>query len=292
MSDNLPSNEKIAELLDQIAHYLEIKDANPFRIESYRDAGDRVRNSDESIADLALEEGQSALEKLPDIGEGISSIIISYVKTGQSDMLQRLQGEVSPGDLFTQVPGIGEELGERIANELDISTLEELEEAAHDGRLEELAGFGRRKVENIQLSLAGMLSAGAKRSIRFTGTKKTKQEQPNVDTLLKVDREYRRKAKAGELHKIAPKRFNPKGKAWLPILNTERGGWKFTALYSNTARAHELDKTDDWVVLYYERNGEEDQATVVTETKGLLEGKRVVRGRETECQEYYQNQKD
>lgn len=290
MSDNLPSNEKVAEILDQIAHYLEIKDANPFRIQSYLDAADRVRNFDESIADLALEKGQSALEKLPDIGEGISSIIISYVKTGGSELLQRLQGEVSPRDLFKQVPGIGEELGERIANELDISSLEELEEAAHDGRLEKLAGFGPRKVENIRLSLAGMLSAGATRSMRFTGSKKTKQEQPSVETLLEVDREYRSKAQAGELRKIAPKRFNPEGKAWLPILNTKQAGWDFTALYSNTARANDLGKTDDWVVLYYERDGEEDQTTIVTETRAPFEGKRVVRGREKECQEYYQDQ--
>ncbi|MFO8069608.1 MAG: helix-hairpin-helix domain-containing protein [Alkalibacterium sp.] len=292
MPINRPSNEKIAELLDQIAHYLEIKNANPFRIESYRDAAETVRTSDESIANLAVDKGQSALEELPDIGEGISRLILSYVKTGQSDMLQRLQGEVSPGELFKQVPGIGDELGERIAEELDVSTLEELEQAAHDGRLEKLEGFGLRKVENVRVSLAGMLSAATQRSMRFTGSEKPKQEQPSIATLLKVDQEYRTKAKAGELHKIAPKRFNPEGKAWLSILNTERDGWKFTALYSNTARAHELDKTDDWVVIYYERDGEENQATVVTETSGPLEGKRVVRGRETECLEYYQNQEE
>lgn len=50
--------------------------------------------------------------------------------------------------------------------------------------------------------------------------------------------------------RAAPRRFNPKGKAWLPILHTQRGPWHFTALYSNTARAHDLKKTGDWVVLY------------------------------------------
>jgi putative hydrolase len=51
---------------------------------------------------------------------------------------------------------------------------------------------------------------------------------------------------------------------------------------------HELEKTDAWVVIYYEKDDtSEDQCTVVTETKGSLEGKRVVRGREDECREYY-----
>ena len=70
--------------------------------------------------------------------------------------------------------------------------------------------------------------------------------------ILDVDREYRERASAGDLKLIAPKRFNPKGEAWLPILHTERGPWHFTAApYSNTARAHELGKTADWVIVFY-----------------------------------------
>jgi hypothetical protein len=63
----------------------------------------------------------------------------------------------------------------------------------------------------------------------------------------------------------------------LLILNTRRGDLDFTALISNTTLAHDLSKTDDWVVLYYERGDAKGQATVVTETKGPLEGKRVIR---------------
>jgi hypothetical protein len=72
--------------------------------------------------------------------------------------------------------------------------------------------------------------------------------------------------------------------SWLPILHTQRGDWHFTALFSNTARAHDLDKTSDWVVLYFHTDhGPEAQRTVVTETSGSLSGRRVVRGREAEC---------
>lgn len=81
---------------------------------------------------------------------------------------------------------------------------------------------------------------------------------------------------------IAPRRFNPDKKAWLPILHTERGPWSFTALFSNTARAHQLGTTDDWVVIYFERDGREGQCTVVTERPGPRAGRRVVRGREDE----------
>jgi len=98
----------------------------------------------------------------------------------------------------------------------------------------------------------------------------------------------REKAAAGKLPTIAPKRFNPKGEAWLPVLHARRGGWHFTALYSNTATAHRLGRTRDWVVIYfYDGEHAEGQHTVVTETRGPLAGRRVVRGREAECRAWY-----
>jgi len=91
----------------------------------------------------------------------------------------------------------------------------------------------------------------------------------------------------GKLRTIAPRRFNPEGTYRLPVLHTDRGGWHFNALFSNTARAHELGKTRDWVVIYYEKDGRENQHTVVTETHGPLKGRRAVRGREKECLDRY-----
>jgi len=109
-------------------------------------------------------------------------------------------------------------------------------------------------------------------------------DEPDVMTLLAVDREYREQAARGALRKIAPKRFNPDKAAWLPVLHTIHGPWHFTALYSNTARAHELRRTGDWVVVYFYHDGKaEGRRTVVTETQGPLRGRRVVRGREAEC---------
>ena len=109
--------------------------------------------------------------------------------------------------------------------------------------------------------------------------------------MLDVDAEYRREAAAGRLRKIAPRRFNPSGEAWLPVLHARRGIWDFTVLFSNTARAHDLGRVRDWVVIYYHTDNEpEGQCTVVTETRGPIEGQRVVRGREAECRAYYARQ--
>jgi len=288
MSNGKPTNAEIADVLEQIANLLEMQDANPHRVRAYRNGARSVREAERSLAEMVAQGDGEALQELPEIGTGLAGVITEIVHTGRSSLLDRLQGEVSPAKLFVHVPGIGETLARRIADRLEVTTLEGLEQAAHDGRLRKVEGFGEERVHAVCVALAGMLSSAAQRRRRHGGAgEEQEREQPPVETLLDVDVEYRRRAEAGELKKIAPKRFNPEGETWLPIMHTERDGWNFTALYSNTARAHDLGKTHDWVVLYYERDGEEDQATVVTETHGPVEGKRVVRGREAECKRFY-----
>jgi DNA polymerase (family X) len=126
------------------------------------------------------------------------------------------------------------------------------------------------------------------RALRRSRPAPSDAPEPPVALLLEADRSYRAGAQAGTLPTIAPKRFNPGGKAWLPVLHTERSGWHITALYSNTARAHELGRVHDWVVLYVEDDAHrEHQYTVVTAGRGVLVGQRVVRGREAECRPLY-----
>lgn len=292
MPPYLPDNQEIASVLTQIADLLEAQHANPHRVRAYRNAASTVLDTRQPVAEMYQEGGKEKLQSLPNIGETLSRIIENYIRTGNSGMLQRLQGEVSPEDVFTQVPGIGEELAERIADKLDIHTLAELEQAAYDGRLEQIDGFGERRVKAVKSSLAGMLSPSASRRARRASEESDGEiiREPSIEMLLMVDKTYREKSEAGDLRKIAPKRFNPSHKAWLPIMHMDIDEWSFTALYSNTKRAHDLGKTHDWVVVYYEKDGEENQATVVTETSGKLEGKRVVRGREVETIEYYEHQ--
>jgi len=214
------------------------------------------------------------------------------VTTGHLGLEEKLESEIWPGKLFTEVPGIGDELARRIHEQLEISTLEELELAAHDGRLEQVEGIGHDRAEGVRVALSGMLSQSSRRRLRQAFREGTaedeKEERPPVNLLLDLDEEYRTKAERDQLRKIAPKRFNPEGEAWLPIMRTRRRGWSFTTLFSNTSLAHRSGKTHDWVVIYYERGGEQRQSTVVTAERGKMAGKRVVRGRERECREYYE----
>ncbi|MFO7956815.1 MAG: helix-hairpin-helix domain-containing protein [Candidatus Brocadiia bacterium] len=290
MAADKPDNDHVAGLLDRVADLLEMQDENPFRIRSYRRAANTVRAYDRPVAEFLDEGGEEALTELDGVGEGLAGAISEIVETGRLGLLDALESQLRPEQVLTKVPGVGEELAERIHEQLDVESLEELERAAHDGRLERVEGMGPKRVQGVRDALAGMLSRSAPRRSRQRREEEQPTEEPPIDLLLELDDEYRQKADAGELRTIAPRRFNPEGKSWLPIMHASRQGWDFTVLFSNTARAHELDKTHDWVVMYYEDGGVEDQCTVVTAGSGRLEGRRVVRGREGECRTYYESQ--
>jgi DNA polymerase (family 10) len=275
-----PMNAQVANKLEEVAALLEQQKANPFRVQAHRNAASTVRSLPQSVLDLLREEGLAGLDRLPSIGPVLARAIATIVNTGRLPMLDRLRGESDPVALLATVPGIGRKLAERLHDELEIDTLEELEAAAHDGRLEQLPGFGAKRIAGIKDALAARL-AWRGRLQRYS------EKLPPVSELLDVDREYREAAAAGRLYRIAPRRFNPQRQAWLPVLHTWRDGRHYTALFSNTARAHRLGKTRDWVVIYYDGRDGERQATVVTATSGPLAGKRVVRGREAECLQYY-----
>jgi DNA polymerase (family X) len=271
------SNQLIGDRLGEAADLLEQQGANPFRVRAYREAARTVGRLAEGLGEIYERGGVEGLDALPGIGPRIAAAIAELLRTGRWSQLERLRGSLDAEQLFQSIPGVGPRLAQRLHEVLRVDTLEALELAAHDGRLAAVPGISRRRSAALRASLAQMLG-------RVRGRPREPMEEPPVEVLLDVDREYRAAAAAGQLSRIAPRRFNPTGEAWLPILHTERDHWHFTALFSNTFRAHALERTRDWVVVYFHADAHpEGQRTIVTETSGALEGRRVVRGRESEC---------
>lgn len=275
------ANAAVSAKLSEMADLLVRQHADAYRVAAYRRAARTVAELETSIEDLVRERGPAGLVELPGIGRGIGAAIVEMVTSGRWAALERLTGTLEPEQLFQTVPGIGPDLAARIHDTLHVDTLEALELAVHDGQLERVPGIGARRAAAIQ---AGLTTRLGSRHVRLSH----QRQVPPVSLLLDVDLEYRLRAAAGGLRTIAPKRFNPSGESWLPVLHTRRESWEFTALFSNTQKAHELRRTRDWVVLYFHHEGEpEAQCTIVTETRGPLAGQRVVRGREGDCIAHY-----
>lgn len=281
-SNRSGTNHRVAVRLREIGARLEEQRANPFRVRAYRNAADRVDGLADTLEEVLARGGRQALVALADIGEGLAATIEELVHSGRSGLADRIDGADDPVSLIQCLPGIGPELALRIYDALKIETLEDLEAAAYDGRLDAVPGIGARRMDGIRNALTVLLQMRG--SLRPDGQRA--QTSASVEEILDVDAEYRRKAADDTLVRIAPRRFNPEHVRWLPIMHTHREDRHYTALFSNTARAHQLQRTRDWVIVYfYDNEHREARATVVTETRGLLQGQRVVRGREQECAE-------
>lgn len=299
-TSRLAVNQRIAGLFDEIARLLESQLANLFRVRAYRQGAAVIRSLDKPIDRLFREEGLPGLEELPDIGRSLSRAIAQQVANGHIPLLDQLRGEDSPERRFASIPGIGPDLATRIHETLEIETLGELLTAAIDGSLADVPGFGPRRIRAVRDSLdarrAAQPESQSHQSRSPSGQQQTPlqslhighpDDEPSVDELLDIDAEYRHEAELDRLKTIAPRRFNPTGAAWLPVLHATRGDRHYHAMFSNTARAHELATTKDWVVISREDDGHHGQWTVITSQFGSLKGQRIVRGREDECRSLY-----
>jgi predicted flap endonuclease-1-like 5' DNA nuclease len=232
---SLAFNQLAADRLREAATLLQHQDDNPFRVAAYRRAADAVAALATDLRELLEAGGITSLQAIPGVGPRIAGGLAELARTGRWTYLERLRGSGEPRDIFCAIPGVGPTLAKRLHETLHVETLEQLEAALHEKHGTAVAGIGPRRLAILRASLGQMLA-------RIRPVRTGPADEPAVDVLLDVDREYQAKVKANELRKIAPKRFNPQGEAWLPILHADRGKWHFTALFSNTARAHELDK--------------------------------------------------
>jgi len=156
-----PDRARIAGVLAEIATCLEFQDENPFRVRAFRTAATAV----EGLAtepSAALADGSLAATK--GIGPAILAVVKQVVETGRSDVLDQLREKVSPGMLeMLGIPGLGISRIRAIRDQLGIDTLAALEEAARDGRLARLPGFGAKTAEKVLKGLGYLATTRAYR---------------------------------------------------------------------------------------------------------------------------------
>ena len=278
-------------MLEDVGRLLESQGANPFRAAAYRKAAETLRAWPVPVHEIAHAAGVAGLMELPTVGRSLAHSIEHFVRSGRLPMLERLRGEHVAERVFATVAGIGPGLAHAIHETLGIETLNELEAAARDGRLAQVPGLGEKRLRAVREALAGRFHSqmGHAPPRPPEPPAAEAEEFVPVAELLDVDAEYRDLARRNKLPRIAPRQFNPTAEAWLPILHTQRGARHYTAMFSNTAHAHELGTTHDWVILYRDDH-HHGRWTVITAQYGPHRGRRIIRGREAECAEHYAGQ--
>ena len=145
------ANAAVARLFAEIGDILEIKGEPPYRYNAYRTGARSVANAKERLETLFA---QGKLRQLQGVGAALEAKIVEYLATGRMAFHEEVRRDF-PVALATllEIPGLGPGKARNVYRELGISTLPELEAAAHSGRLREVQGFGPKAVETLLANL-------------------------------------------------------------------------------------------------------------------------------------------
>lgn len=156
------SNSEVADIFEEIADLLDIEGANQFRVRAYRNAANTIGRLSRSVHDM-IKDGAD-LTELEGIGEDLAGKIREIVETGSLKQLQELEADTPPElAKLMRVPGLGPKRVRKLREELDITTLDQLERAARQEKVREIKGFGAKIEHQI---LEGLTEApGAEKRI-------------------------------------------------------------------------------------------------------------------------------
>ncbi len=139
-------NQEIARIFFAMADHLELQGVD-FKPSAYRRAARNIEGMSQDVEDLWRED---RVGEIPGIGKALAAKIAEYLETGQVQAYEKLKAEVPEGLVeIMRIQGVGPKTTKLLYDRLDISTVEELQEAAESGRLSGVRGLGPKKAENI-----------------------------------------------------------------------------------------------------------------------------------------------
>jgi DNA polymerase (family 10) len=148
---SVSANAEVAAILYEIGEILTIKD-DRFRSRAYMLAAQRITSLTEDIKKV---KDRGELDKIPGVGKSIAATITEVLDTGESKVLEELRESLPPGvRQLMELEGVGPKNAMRLVEELKLSSIDDLEKAAKEGKVRELKGFGEKKEQNILQSIS------------------------------------------------------------------------------------------------------------------------------------------
>jgi DNA polymerase (family 10) len=145
-------NGEIAEAFEELASLYELDGAVVYRVGAYRNAAKAIREAGVSVADMARD---GRVAELPGVGKTIAEKIDALLETGDIPSAVKLKARIPAGLIeVTRIPGLGPKRARLLWETLDIESLDDLRQAAEDGRLKDVPGFGKKAEENVIAALA------------------------------------------------------------------------------------------------------------------------------------------
>jgi DNA polymerase (family 10) len=146
-------NAEIAEAFEELASLYELDGAVVYRVVAYRNAAKAIREAGVSVEEMARE---GRVVELSGVGKTIAEKIDALLETGAIPAADKLKARIPSGLIaVTRIPGLGPKRARLLYETLGVTSLDELREAAEQGRLKDVPGFGAKAEENVLTALAG-----------------------------------------------------------------------------------------------------------------------------------------
>ncbi|MBD3196501.1 MAG: DNA polymerase/3'-5' exonuclease PolX [Candidatus Lokiarchaeota archaeon] len=140
------SNKKIANLLFEIADLLELKGVQ-FKPRAYRRAAQNISTLSKDIKRFYEEK---KLQDIEGVGESIAEKLEEIIETGDLEYLNDLRKDFPEGlQEMMNIQGLGPKSLMKFYEELGLDSVDHLEEAAKNGEIRKLEGFGKTSEKNI-----------------------------------------------------------------------------------------------------------------------------------------------
>ena len=153
-------NVEVTRIFEELADLLELDGANPFRVRAYRNAARTVEALSADVAAMVTRDPAELLQ-LEGIGKDLADKIVVIVRTSQLPQLEDLKAKIPAGVVqMLRIPGLGPKKVAALFKELGLETLDALKQAAEQGRIAELKGFGKKTEQSILEGLAIVAEAG------------------------------------------------------------------------------------------------------------------------------------
>ncbi len=148
------NNEAIARRFYRLATLMEIRGDDPFRLRSYRNAGEAIETWPTPMKDVAAQEGMEGLLAIPGVGKAIAGKIVELLDRGTFDAWERLIAETPESVLdLMEIPGVGPKTAALLHQKFKVSSLKEMKKFVKGGGLELVDGIGPKTAQRIRESL-------------------------------------------------------------------------------------------------------------------------------------------
>jgi DNA polymerase (family X) len=178
------TNAEIAAALDELGVLYELDGAVKYRVLAYSTAARAIRESPVSVADLAA---AGRATEIPGVGKTLAEKIDALLETGEIPAAAKLKAKFPPSLIeVTRIPGLGAKTARRLFDELEIATLDDLQEAAEGERIREVKGLGPKVEENVLAALERLGEQGLESGARVLLSK----ARPVAEALAAALREH------------------------------------------------------------------------------------------------------